>query len=446
MIKQAIFVIVLLTLAVLGCNKSNPTSVEVSTPTIQIGQSISSDTLPSAAKGTCLSGKTYYFKSDVTVNAGDTLYLQAGTKLIAICDGLTPATSPMLLINGTFISDGTKAKPVWITVPDLQRTTSNLTAGLWGGIQTSTTSGDVIIKWTHIEYTGGPSPAGLAPYAQGDSRWPICFNNINANFVLYDSWITGSKDDGVRVMSGKIAVFRNTFECLGSTGGDMFNVKNGTVGDAGYNLFIGGCTNGGKLSNSGTTAIQENVNFYNNTMINCGLRQVQSGRGGSMNLEKGGKGMLFNNMIVNCRFGFRLTSDADTAHTTYGNTFYYANAKAMVSEFNATTGVAKTQQSDVRIDTLKKNNPLFVNYDVDQFDFSTITPPVTFASMVAYPGLLIQGTSDFNLKSNSPAVGKGKTNFTPNSAVTISGSFAPVIPGPGIDIGAYQTNGSGNQH
>ena len=165
-----------------------------------------------------------------------------------------------------------------------------------------------------------------------------------------------------------------------------------------------------------------------------------------MNLEKGGKGLIYNNMIVNCRFGFRLTSDADTLHTSYGNTFYYANATALVSQFNATTGIARTQASDVRVDTAKRNNPQFVGYDVDQFDFSTITPPVTVASMLATPALILQGSSNFNLKSTSPAIGKGKTNFAPMNAVTIVGAFAPIIPGPGKDLGAYQIDGTGNQH
>ncbi len=444
--RTTALVVCIAALALVGCKKDSVTDVDVSTPQLQIGQAISSDTLVGTVKGTCLSGRTYYFRSDLTVNAGDTLYLQSGVKLIALGDGLTSATSPQIMVNGTFISRGTKDKPNWISVPDAQKTTANLTAGLWGGIQTSTTSGDVIIHWTHIEYTGGPAPAGVTPYAQGDARWPICFNNINANFVLYDSWITGAKDDGVRVMAGRVAVFRNTFECLGATGGDMFNVKNGTIGDAGYNLFIGGATNGGKLSNSGTTAIQENVNFYNNTIVNCGFRQIQTGRGGSVNLEKGGKGLIYNNLIVNCRFGFRLTSDADTAHSAYGNTCYYGNAASIVAQFNPTSGVARTQASDVRVDSVKKNNPLFVNYDVDQFDYSLVAPPLAVSTMTANPALIRQGTSDFNIKSNSPAAGKAKTDFTPLRAVSITGDFAPVIPGPGKDIGAYQLDGSGNQH
>ena len=53
---------------------------------------------------------------------------------------------------------------------------------------------------------------------------------------------------------------------------------------------------------------------------------------------------------------------------------------------------------------------------------------------------------DFHLQSGSPAIGKGFTGFTAIASVPQGGNFGANITQPGIDIGAYQINGSGNQH
>jgi hypothetical protein len=53
------------------------------------------------------------------------------------------------------------------------------------------------------------------------------------------------------------------------------------------------------------------------------------------------------------------------------------------------------------------------------------------------------------LQSVSPAIGKGKTNFSPlnSTASTVTNpNFKADISNPGIDIGCYQSSGGGNQH
>lgn len=76
-------------------------------------------------------------------------------------------------------------------------------------------------------------------YKSGDPRYTICFTNTNGNIVLEDSWIYGSKDDGVRVVSGKMAILRNTWELNGEIGGESLNCKSGAVGDVAYNVIMG---------------------------------------------------------------------------------------------------------------------------------------------------------------------------------------------------------------
>jgi hypothetical protein len=400
-----------------------------------------------------VSGKTYYFATDVTVNDGDTLLMQSGVKLIALGDGASAATSPQLSIHGTFVSLGTKENPNYITVREAQRTAANTFAGIWGGISATPAAsvgstvykgGDLILKWTHIEYAGGPSGTGNDPYKSGDPRYMILFNNIEKNFILEDCWLYGSKDDMIRTTGGKISIMRNTFESGGQAGGEFFNMKSGTVGDLAYNMMIGAATNSLKAANSGATIVQCNVNMYNNTMVNGGWRQTKAGRGGSIDLEQGARALVYNNLIVNCRFGLRVVNDTDIPNTAYNNQYYYANSAGVMAQFLATDGVGTYGSNDIHGTVAKQNNPLFFGFDVDRFDYTTLTGAVAYAAQPVY--LVTVSTSNFRLTSTSPAAGKGKTDFSPLRAVTATGNFGTTISLPGKDIGAYQLDGSGNQH
>ncbi|HEY4147803.1 MAG TPA: hypothetical protein VGM41_02685 [Chitinophagaceae bacterium] len=432
-------------LALSACHKEETVSIAVAK--ISAGQAITSDTLVGSVKGTLQTGHTYYFKTDITINQGDTLLLQEGTKLLAIGDGKTTATSPQITCNGTFISLGTAVNNNFITVPAAQRTTANLGKGFWGGIQCGANSGDVIIKWTHLEFAGGPAGPGADPavFASGDPRNALSYTNINGNFILEDSWVFGTTDDGMRILHGKVSVMRNTFESCGLAGGEGINFKNGTIGDIAYNLAIGCATNGFKISNSGAGPVQTNLNLYNNTAINDGFRQVKSGRGGSIDYEKGAQGKIFNNMIVNCRFGLRVTPDADTAHTLYNNQFYYANDIRNINQFNTSDGVEKTQSGDIRSSTPKSNNPVFASFDVDLFDFSTASVPMDISAMPI--SIITAGSYNFSLLPGSPALKKANADaLKAMRTVPQGGLYGATTLDPGVDMGAYQSDGSGNQH
>jgi hypothetical protein len=445
--KNNSFVIVLATLllTITACHKDE--EVTISKPVIGAGAEITSDTLSGNVKGTLRSGKTYYFKTDITVNAGDTLLFQSGVTLIALGDGTSYSTSPQITVNGTLISLGTQTEPNLISVLPSLRTRANAFKGFWGGVQGGTNGGDIIIKWTRMEYAGGPAGPANDPavYTAGVPRYTIVYSNIAGKFILEDSWIANSKDDGIRVISGKISVMRNTFECNGESGGEALNMKSGTVGDIGYNLIIGAATNALKASNSGGTTIQTNVAMYNNTILNCGFRQVQSGRGGSINFEKGAKGKAYNNIIINSRYGMRITTDADVANMVYDNQYYYASSTNISSQFYPATGVATIKTGDIQSATAMANNPQFANYNVNAFDYASATFPMGIAAM---PSILTNiGTSDFRIAPASPAINKGKTSITPIGAVANNGgTYGANISMPGKDIGAYQADNSGNQH
>lgn len=437
-----------------SCHKT--ADVQISKPVITPSKPITSDTLSGSIQGTLLAGKTYYFATDITINDGDTLFLQSGVTLVALGDGSSQLKSPQITVNGSLISLGTKAAPNYITVEAPLRKPENAFKGIWGGIQCTPAKdkqgGDLILKWTHVEFAGGPVAVGNDIYKAGDPRYLIYFANVDKNFILEDCWISGSKDDAIRTDGGKISILRNTFEMCGEKGGEALNMKSGTIGDVAYNVAIGTATNAFKVSNSGDKTIQANVYIYNNTMINCGFRQTKEGRGGGVNYEAFAKGKAFNNLFINCRVSMRVVggagTGADLPNLSYGNNLYYGNAPTLVNQFNSTDGVSVFQATDIHGD-IKQNNPVFYAYDADQFDYTTLggtvkAPPVSWKQQ-ALP-LLQQGTSNFRIRSNSPAAGKGTTSFAPMNMTTVKNEAAADVMAPGKDIGAYQLDGSGNQH
>jgi hypothetical protein len=429
-----------------ACHKEE--TVHISPKKVYISQPITSDSLTGAIKGTLLSGKSYYFSKDIIINKGDTVLMQEGARLIAIGDGKTAATSPQVTCNGTFISLGTPEHNNFITVPDDLRTTDNIGKGFWGGIQCGDSSGDVILKWTHLEFAGGPAGAAPDPnvFKPKDPRNCLSYTNINGNFIMEDCWVYGTKDDGMRILHGHVSVMRNTFEACGLSGGEAFNLKNGCLGDVAYNLVTGAATNGFKVSNSGDGPVQTKVYLYNNTILNCGFRQQKSGRGGSINYEKNAQGKVYNNMIINCKYGLRFTTDADMINTTYDNQFFYANDPRLISEFYASDGKGVVQGGDVRSVSPKANNPLFATYSVDQFDYTTVSTLTLDISQMPI-GIINAQAYDFSLLPGSPAGLKGNADaLKAQRTVPQGGVYGATTLDPNTDMGAYPTNGQGNLH
>ena len=432
-----------LLLALASCHKAE--NVNVSAALVVASHPITTDTLSGSVSGTLVAGKTYYFSSDLTINAKDTLLMQAGSRLISLGDGKTTETSPQITCNGTFISLGTADNNNYITVPDALRTFSNAGKGYWGGIQCGETSGDLIIKWTHLEFAGGPAgpAADLNVFAANDPRNSLSYTNIDGNVIIEDSWIYGTQDDGMRILHGHVSIMRNTFEDCGTTGGEGLNLKNGCVGDVAYNLVIGASTNAFKISNSGGGPIQNKTYLYNNTMLNSGFRQLKSGRGGSIDYEKMASGKIYNNVIINCRFGMRLTSDADIPNIVYNNQQFYGNAISLTSQFYSVDGVGKAQNADI-LGAPKANNPRFKAYDVDQFDFSTVTPPLAASAMPI--GIVTDANYDFGLLTTSPGYQKGNTSFKALRTVPQGGDYGATTVDPNVDMGAFPSDGTGNKH
>jgi hypothetical protein len=442
-----------------SCTKNGKDVIYTSVPKVKVANPIS-DSLPlnGAYHGHMVIGKTYTVAagSNIVVNVGDTLIMDAGTKLY-----MSPASS--IVVKGIFISLGTHDNPNWITVKDMVKTDApNVPAGsdsaytskrLWCGINCDTSCSMLVLKWTHVEYTSanfvGTPPL---PSTSGTSH-AILFQNPNGVFVMEDSWLYGSADE-VRVSSGRICIMRNTIEKFGFTGGDGFNCKHASTGDMAYNLFIGVATNGTKASDKGSNAgPQTNLTMYNNTYVNGGYRRSSAGRGGSINYEEGSKGLVYNNIIVNCKYGLRIVNNppADTVNMHYGNTLSYGDSASIVNQFYPQGYITKPQPTDIPApasflptpytlgqvysanSVIGANNPMFVNYPL---------PAIQGIANIAYATGF-----DFRLKPTSPAINKGYQGFSPLGVVPIDPVFgATEITPPGKDLGCYQSNGSGNQH
>jgi hypothetical protein len=467
----AALVMVGLMATLFGCNKSE--DVVVSAPIFKVGTAISTKTpLAGVIKGTLLADSTYRVTDNVFINEGDTLLIQPGAKVLFDGKGVWS-----FIVKGTFLSLGTQAKPIYLTVPSTVATKTDALGadvtkdpaytGLWGGILGEKTFKNIIIKWTHIEFAGGrviTSPVSFI--ANGGVAYGITSANSEGIVVVEDSWIYGSVDDPMRPFGGKYNVMRNTFEKCGFTGGEAWNVKGGTVGNFAYNLIIGAATNGPKASNNGqqTTQPQTNVYFYNNTIVHCGYRRSADGRGGSTNFEEGSRGVSYNNLMVNCKYGPRIVGAtqayngnalvvADTANVKYGFNYNYVDSLKMANQIYPVLFAQKPQASDIPTPStylpatykpgqaydgsavVGKNNPLFVNF------------PLPYVASKKVADVSFMGSFNFRLQTGSPALGKGTTNFTPLAVVPISERFgATEVTLPSTDVGCYPANGKGNQH
>ncbi len=471
--KYNLCIIAISIAAFTSCKKDETTPV-VSTPQFQAGQEISGENLSGSVKGTMTSGKTYYFSEPITINENDTLVMQKGVKLLA------RNPNAQLIVKGVFISLGTKDSPNWITGEDayLNPTKYKNTVlldpnmdpaikpggKLWAGIQCDVTCQLLDIKWTHIEFSGGTAsqtnpPAGYDP---GDDLFTILFQNADGIFILEDSWVYGTTTDAARMLGGKVSIMRNTLEKIGYNDADCFNAKNSTTGDMAYNLFLGTPKGGTKSSNKGTYGnVQTNINMYNNTYISGGLRSVDPDRGSNANIEQGAKGKVYNNIFVNCRTGLRILENpaADFANTSYGNNLSYGDTKEIVNEFYPTTHATEPQSTDIpEPSTFYPGYPnsytLGEVYDAPQLigknnpEFKNFPLPIAASELSKLTLFNFQGNYDFHLMKSSPAIGKGTNSFSAvdaTSSLVVPALKANVTP-PNIDLGAFPTNGQGNQH
>lgn len=416
---------------------SNSTSTDLSDGDDDEVTTINASTteLSGPMRGTLLRGKTYQMTGDLIILPEDEIRVEPGVTIIAQRDPQS-GIGFEITNEGSFIAIGTAAEPILLTVPAADRTEANIFAGLWGGIQGSETTKAIVLKHVRMEYVGAIGGEGNA--RAGSIRYGLWTRSDQTEVVIEDSWFYGSKDDFFRPVGGKLNIVRNVFEYMGEDGGDIINVKGGTVGNIAYNLVIGAATNAFKPSDDGSSTIQTNIGIYNNTVLNSGFRRAGTNRGSNINFEEGARGFAYNNILVNNKNGLRVLASADVANVRYNNNLKYGSHQEIVDLFLNPDSVTERQPDDI-FGGVGENNPLFVNYNVDQFTFEQ------FNSGVDQPRAMnVVDGYNFRLATGSPAIGAGRTDFQPVSVqFTLTGAAAPTILQPSADLGAYPVNGGG---
>ncbi len=394
--KLSLFVTGLAFVAALAsCSKKESTKNIV--PVIPPSHPIAAGNISGFVKGTLLTGSSYTVTADLTVKKGDTLLAQPGAIVVI-------KNNSQINVNGVLEIQGSKDKPVFFN-------SDKKTPGSWGGFACDSAQA-VTIKWAHIDNTGGADPSG-------DARKSLSVG-VPINVDVEDSWITNGQDDEIAIKGGaKVTILRNTITSSGSTDGEAINLKLAVTGDVAYNVIYSQAGSGIKLeTNADVPFPQTVVNVYNNTLVSNGWRRGAAEPGRGISVGVNAVGHVFNNIMVNNYQGFELFSDGDTKNTTYGNNLFFSTAATFVDKtvtpnvsvnlaanFYPSDGVGKAQTTDqVNVD------PMFTAFD----------------GSFALPNGAATG-NDFHLKSGSPALGKGNSTYN-------------------ADMGAYTSDGKGNQH
>lgn len=441
-----------------SCNKWAQEKADIYAYQLPAGQSVS-DSVPlcGSIKGTMLSGKTYTLGCDVSINKGDTLTIQPGVTIYS-------TNAAGIVVHGTLLSLGTATAPIYMTVKGYTKnptpgSTDSAHAGGWKGIIGDTSCPLMVIKWTHIDFAGAAyGNVGASVNQSSGTSYNILFQNVHGYFIMEDSWVYGGTDDCMRISSGMIHVFRNTYEKCGGSGGDCVNVKGGTIGTMAYNFFISTAYNGQKASNKGqgVGAPQTKIVMYNSTFVNCGRGVIPGQRGSTVDFEQGAAGAYYNNVAINCVVGYRVVNNpvADTNNLSYGYNYQWADSVNTANQFFTFGAVCtKPQNTDLPnpstylpspytygetydgTPAVQKLNPLFVNYPLPVTSGYT---PFQITSV---------GSFNFHLQPGSPLIGKGYTGVQPYTVVPIDPTYgATEVTSPGADLGCYQYNGKGNQH
>ena len=411
----------ILTLSLSSCKKESSSTADLPPPA---GSYITGSHLKGTLKGSLKQDSIYYLDGDMVVNATDSFGVSPGAKIIA-------TGNFHIEIKGIFICNGTNAKPITFTTNDEAGAYAHLgQAGYWGGILVDSTSRYVSVTFTHINYTGGPDASGSAQASfdvEGKQNY-----NIGTKIIFEDNWMFGGIDDAIHLAGNIIcSVKRNVLQRLGSSDGDLINIKTGAHGDCAYNYIWSSANSGIKLNTSKTVPTPETkFNIYNNTIINGNWRKIGE-LSSAIYLDQNSAGTVYNNIIVGCRNGIHLAKNAtgaDMNNTKYGNNLIYMYfALASDSTNDATNnpyipgsnGVA--QASDKIAYGLTACGTVFTHWDsditVDKLDNNVPT-----------------------LATGSPAIGSGTTSA--NIPFYAIGTSMPLNK----DMGAYPTDGTGNKH
>lgn len=372
--------------------------------------------------GTWSKNGTYHVTGDIIVPQGQSLTIEAGAKVIFDADA-----KPEFLVKGNLYAIGTDAAPITFTVDDSKKAQFGMN---WGGIMGGPTSGEIVLDHCIIEQGGNVTTESSASVAAGfykaeaGNRVPVLwYGNPSGKLVVTHCTVRNFGEDGFYIEGGSVIVDHNTIYTTGLDNGDAINIKSGVHADVAFNTVYSPNTNALKLSNSGDRPVTAYVYGYNNTILNCGWRRATT-KGGSIWVEKGVIVELYNNLLVNDRYGIkRDKTNTENAASKFANTMYYGYNQTCVTQFQPSDEII-AGTNDIISATVGANDPKFVSFSLSN-DMSSA------AFNTAW---------DFRLMSGSPAIGHGKTDFTShfmNNAITFGNGASYKSPAPANYIGAW---------
>lgn len=415
-------------------------------------------------------GELYRVVGDLIVPVGESVTIPAGVTL-EFQEGPN-GEGWFIDVFGSLYILGEENNRVVLTASDalINSPKNNGIGQLWGGVIGTNVAGDLVILYTDILHAGAaareenamalPATGGGGELNAGDASYALYFirqagMRQDGIFVLQHSRIGFCPDDAIRINGGKTLMTNNIFEVTGGTGGDAVNIKAATSGDFAFNLFYNLATNGLKSADTGPGERgRVHTNFYNNTILNSGYRRSEPGRGAGLNYESDSYGDVYNNLLVNNRFGLRLVAgeaQPRVADINYGYNWNYGASQATVNEFYPTSATASVgligndPRTPIPATDIAggpgENNPLFVNYDPSNFTFSGNSSIST--DPLARNIDPIPAGADFRLNPNSPALTGGFVGFNVVHDIytTLDGTMTFTPPAPQAFFGAY---GAGN--
>lgn len=373
-----------------------------------------------------LTAGTYTLDSSAFVDVSETLTVLPGVKVLA-------TGNYNIEIAGTFICNGTDENPIIFTANDEKTAHDSLgRSGWWGGILIDSTSLNVSVTYTHIDYTGGPDGSG-GFQASFDVEGSQSYNG-GAKIIFENNWMFGGMDDAIHLKGYiTVSVKKNVLQRLGGPDGDLMNIKAGVQGDIAYNYIWSSANSSIKL-NTGKTVLspQTKLNIYNNTMIDGSWRKVGE-LSSAILIDQFSAANIYNNIIVACRNGINITSKADANNTKYNNNLIYMYNAAPYAHADSFTnnpyipGSKGTPQSNDKIDSgLTACSTVFTKWSSD----------------------ITIDTADFNvptLATGSSAIAAGTTTATLWTSFS-GGAAVGSAMALNKDLGAYPTDGSGNKH
>ncbi len=379
--------------------------------------------------GVWKANSTVTVKGSFEIPAGESLTIEKGVKVIIEKNEQVPVE---IMVYGDLYCYGEEGNEIQFTVPEAEK--NGTSKRVWGGIfgaDKQTKAPNMVFQYTVFEYTGALTTnnsysAHTFKSTVGKGVPAINTMDENTNIVIQHCTFRNSGQDGLYMQGGNMIITDNVFEGQGDeAGGEAVNFKAGIKLDLAYNLFYAPSNSAAKLSGTTDNRTPGSFTVFNNTIINGGGRKNNADLG-SFALESGCDAYIFNNMIVNCKWGILNNLTDPARNAVASNNWYYAYSQEDVDRFQETagneakgTGILKGELNAVKGKTAGENDPGFVAYDLSTpTTNSKLNTSIDF-HLSGNPAALKAGASPETIKQHAHFITKGltingKTYYTPN--------------------------------